>query len=34
VWILHWYPDTPVGFHSIGASSLDALKDYLSSEDA
>jgi hypothetical protein len=31
VWSLHWYPNTPIGFHSIGASSLDALKDYLSS---
>lgn len=25
VWVLHWYPATPVGFHSIAASSLAAL---------
>lgn len=25
VWCLHWYPDTPVGFYSVTASSLEAL---------
>jgi predicted protein tyrosine phosphatase len=25
VWTLQWYPETPVGFHCIGASSLSAL---------
>lgn len=25
VWTLHWYPDTPVGFCCIAASSLGAL---------
>ncbi len=25
VWMLHWYPDTPVGFNCIAASSLLAL---------
>jgi hypothetical protein len=26
VWILHWYPDTPVGFYRMAASSLEALE--------
>ena len=26
VWILHWYPDTPIGSYSILASSLEALE--------
>lgn len=25
IWYLHWYPDTPVGFHSIAAPSLHDL---------
>ena len=25
VWILHWYPDNPVSFFKIAASSLDAV---------
>lgn len=25
VWTLHWYPDTPVGFYRLRASSLAAL---------
>ena len=25
VWTLHWYPDTPVGFHKIFAADFDAL---------
>lgn len=29
VWVLHWYPETPVGFHRVAASSLDAIKDAL-----
>lgn len=29
VWVLHWYPVTPVGFHRICASSLDAIKQRL-----
>lgn len=24
-WVLHWYPNTPVGFNDIAASSLPAL---------
>ncbi len=26
VWVLHWYPDTPVGFYRMAASSLEALE--------
>ena len=29
VWILHWYPNTPIGFNRIAASTLDALKNEL-----
>lgn len=29
MWCLHWYPDTPVGFFSVAASSLDALLKYV-----
>lgn len=25
VWTLQWYPDTPVGFHKLHASTLEAL---------
>jgi len=28
VWTLQWYPDTPIGFHKIGASSLEAIQQY------
>lgn len=28
LWELQWYPDTPVGFYRIMASSLEALRDY------
>ena len=28
-WVLHWYPNTPVGFHAIAASSLAALFQHL-----
>jgi hypothetical protein len=27
VWIMQWYPDTPIGFCCLAASSLDALKN-------
>lgn len=23
VWVVHWYPDTPVGFHAVAAATLD-----------
>ena len=26
VWVLHWYPETPIGFIRIAASTLDAIK--------
>lgn len=29
VWILHWYPNTPIGFIRICASSLEAIKEAL-----
>lgn len=25
VWTLHWYPETPVGFHRLAAASLEKL---------
>lgn len=28
MWELQWYPDNPVGFYRVFASSLDALKEY------
>lgn len=27
LWLLHVYPDTPIGFYAIAASTLDALID-------
>lgn len=24
VWVIQWYPNTPVGFHAIAASTLEA----------
>ena len=29
IWTLHYYPDTPIGFCSISASSLTAIVQYL-----
>lgn len=29
VWCLQWYPDVPLGFYRIAASSLDALLAYV-----
>ena len=23
VWQVHWYPDTPIGFHSVAAATLE-----------
>lgn len=23
VWVIHWYPDTPVGFHAVAAATLE-----------
>jgi hypothetical protein len=27
-WALQWYPNSPVGFHAVYASSLEALEQY------
>lgn len=26
VWVLQWYPETPIGFHRIAASTLEAIE--------
>ena len=26
VWVLHWYPETPIGFYRIAASTLEAIQ--------
>ena len=26
VWVLHWYPETPIGFYQIAASTLEAIE--------
>ena len=26
VWVLHWYPNTPIGFTRIAASTLEAIE--------
>lgn len=26
VWVLHWYPNTPIGFNRIAASTLEAIE--------
>jgi len=26
VWLLHWYPETPIGFDRIAASTLEAIE--------
>ena len=28
LWILHWYPDTPVGFYTVCAPTLDKLLEF------
>lgn len=33
VWTLHWYPDTPVGFCRLRASTLSAVVDAALAED-
>jgi hypothetical protein len=32
VWVLTWYPETPVGFCHVAASSVEALIDYATKE--
>lgn len=29
VWVLHWYPETPIGFHRVAASTLEAIEAHL-----
>ncbi len=29
IWILQWYPDTPIGSHRIAASSLEEIQQIL-----
>jgi hypothetical protein len=29
VWVLQWYPDTPIGSHTIGASTLTACLEFV-----
>lgn len=29
IWVLQWYPSTPIGFHRLAASSLEALLEAL-----
>ena len=33
VWVLQWYPDTPIGFHRIAASTLEAIENQLKEEN-
>jgi len=28
IWTLHWYPNTPIGFNSVAAPTLQELLDY------
>lgn len=30
IWVLHWYPDTPVGFYEVAAPTLDELLTFAS----
>ncbi len=32
VWVLQWYPETPVGFHWLAASTLRALLTHLAKD--
>jgi hypothetical protein len=34
VWVLQWYPDTPIGSYSILASSLEALQTTIKEMEA
>ena len=33
VWVLQWYPETPIGFNIIAASSLEAIQAKLKEEN-
>ena len=32
VWCLQWYPETPIGFNIVCASSLEAIREYIEKE--
>lgn len=32
VWVLHWYPNSPVGFNAVAASSLELLLTHVQKE--
>lgn len=34
LWVLHWYPDTPVGFLRVAAPTLDELLAYAAKVEA
>ena len=34
VWVLQWYPNTPIGFNRIAASTLEAIEAKLKEENA
>jgi hypothetical protein len=34
IWTCQWYPDTPVGFHAVAASSFEALMTYVNESSA
>ena len=33
LWVLQWYPDTPVGFYALAAADLGALLDAATARD-
>jgi hypothetical protein len=34
VWVLQWYPDTPIGFYRIAASTLEAIEAKLKEKNS
>ena len=34
VWVLHWYPETPIGFTRIAASTLEAIEAKLKEKNS
>lgn len=34
IWVLQWYPETPVGFHCIAAPTIDELLQWANEIDA
>lgn len=33
IWVLQWYPNTPVGFNCVGAPTLEELLDFANREE-